>query len=167
MVEAGILEEGDHVELLHGELIEMSLQGPAHRGLTIRIRQQLEAVFAEGFHVQDHSPIAIGHDSLPEPDVAVVRGPIDFERHPTGAEVVLVVEISASSHRADREKAELYGAGGIPEYWNLDVPRRRLLVHREPRPELGGYAVCTVLGTGDTLTVAGVVVPVDGLLPPR
>src|SRR4051812_48680699 len=104
MVEVGILAEGAGVELIHGELLEMGPQGPAHRALTVRISQPLEAAYGAGFHVQDHSPIAIGDDSLPEPDVAVVRGPLDFERLPTGADAVLVVEFSVTSQRADRRK---------------------------------------------------------------
>ncbi|MEQ1568740.1 MAG: Uma2 family endonuclease [Myxococcota bacterium] len=166
MVEAGILAQDARVELLHGELIEMSPQGPAHRGLTVHLRHLLEQRFGEGYHVQDHSPVAVGQDSLPEPDVAVVRGAIDFTHHPTGAQVVLVVEISATSHREDRAKVELYGAAGIPECWLVDVPRRRLLVYRDPRPELGGYAVCVVAGEGDSVGVAGAEVPVGALLPP-
>jgi hypothetical protein len=167
MVEAGILAEDDPLELIDGELLEMSPQGPIHRARTVRIRQILEAAFGAGHHVQDHSPIDAGPHSLPEPDVAVVRGAVeDFEdRHPGGADLALVVELSVTSQAADRGKARVYARAGVPEYWNLDLVGRRLLVYTEPRPDRGEYRLTRVVLEEERVEVGGSAVAVADLLP--
>jgi Uma2 family endonuclease len=101
MLEVGVLDARSPVELLDGELVEVSPQGPRHSRLTVMIRELLATAFGPGFHLQDHSPIDAGPHSLPEPDVAVVRGdPRDLlDRHPTGAELALVVEVSVTRTR--------------------------------------------------------------------
>jgi len=167
MVAAGILREDEPVELIDGELLEMSPQGPLHRARTVAIHQLLERVFGPGHHVQDHSPVDAGPSSLPEPDVAVVLGePADYEtRHPSGPDVPLVCEISVTSQLDDRAKASTYAAGGFASYWNLDVPARRLTVYTEPRTDLAEYSTIHIYTDRDSLSVAGGVVQVAELLP--
>lgn len=167
MLEAGVLNESDPVELIDGELIQMSPQGPLHRSRTVRVRQLLEAAFGSGFHVQDHSPIAAGPDSLPEPDVAVIRGEVDdfADRHPAGPDVALVVEISMTTQAYDRAKAAIYAQAGVPTYWNLDLHGRRLFVYGDLRAELGEYATVTTLAAGDTVAAGASALAVSDLLP--
>jgi Uma2 family endonuclease len=140
MVEAGILDEDEHVELLDGVLYAMSPQGPAHSALTVRIRRRLEELMGDRAHLRDHSSLRLDDHSLPEPDVAVVRGSEDeyMLRLPTAADVLLVVEVAVTSQRRDRRKALLYARTGVPEYWILDVPARTLTVHHTPIQS--GYA---------------------------
>ncbi|MCA9488811.1 MAG: Uma2 family endonuclease [Myxococcales bacterium] len=165
MVDAGILDEHEPVELIDGELIAVSPQGPRHRALTVRIRQLLERAFGAGFHVQDHSPIAAGPASMPEPDVAVVRGaPDDFmERHPGGLDLALVVEISVTSQKLDGEKAGVYASAAVPAYWQVDVPARRVRAYADP--VAGEYRSIRLATPGDTLEIEGWTVGVDDLLP--
>jgi Uma2 family endonuclease len=165
MVDAGILSEHEPVELIEGELITVSPQGPRHRALTVKIHQVLERVFGPDHHVQDHSPIAAGPDSLPEPDVAVVRGRVDdwMDRHPGGPDVPLVVEISVTSHATDRSKAAVYARAEVPEYWQVDVPGRRVHVHREPRA--GEYRTTHLATDVDEIEIAAARVAVADLLP--
>ena len=167
MVEAGILDSEDHVELLDGVLRQMSPQGPAHRSLTIRVRRRLEKVYSDRAHLQNHSNLHLGQRNLPEPDVAVVRGHEDdyFHRLPTGGDVLLVVEISVTSQRRDRDKMRLYARFGVPEYWILDVPARTLTVSREPTAD--GYAQTETLHSDAEVAVSGTDVrwPVAELLP--
>ncbi|MEQ1571540.1 MAG: Uma2 family endonuclease [Myxococcota bacterium] len=167
MVAAGILGEDDPLELIDGELIIVSPQGTVHRGLTVRIRRLLEAAFGPSFHVQDHSPIDAGPDSLPEPDVAVVRGDVDtfLDHHPTGADLALVVEISVTTQAMDRAKAAVYARAGVAEYWNLDVEARRLTVYRHPHPDRAEYALAEFLHAEDHVAAASVTLPVSRLLP--
>src|SRR5690348_17305516 len=114
MVELGILAEDEPVELIDGALITVSPQGPRHRALATIVHDRLQTAFGAGYHVQDHSPIDGGPNSLPEPDVAVVRGsPRDLlDRHPAAADLALVVELSVTSHALDRAKATTYAAAG-------------------------------------------------------
>jgi Uma2 family endonuclease len=145
MVEAGILDPDEHIELLDGELFLMGRQGPEHRTLTILVRQVVEAAYGREGHVQDHSNLLLDDFNFPEPDVAVIRGePREYmDRLPTGTDVLLVVEVTVTSHARDRRKIRTYARAGIAEYWILDVPARTLTVHRNPRAE--GYRLVEIL----------------------
>lgn len=85
------------------------------------------------------SPPALDPYSEPEPDVSVVQGSyLDYrDNHPSTA--LLVVEISESTLELDRErKGSLYARAGIPEYWILNLPERKLEVYRDPAPATTG-----------------------------
>lgn len=155
MVEAGILDAGDHVELLDGVLRPMSPQGPAHSALAVRFRRRLEALLGDRAHLRDHSNIQLGDRNLPEPDIAVVRGHEDdyFHRLPNGDDVPLIVEIAVTSQRRDHDKMRLYARFGIAEYWILDVPARTLTVCRGPNEE--GYARIEMLRPDEEVVVPG------------
>jgi Uma2 family endonuclease len=95
----------------------------------------------------------LGPLSEPQPDLAVLGRREDRYTggHPTAADVLLIVEVSDSTLRYDRDvKAELYAKHGIPELWVVDVPDRRLHVFRQPRD--GRYAERFVAET-DTLPI--------------
>ena len=156
MVELGILADDEPVELLEGVLVVVSPQGPPHSSLAVVIRELLAGVYHDETHVQDHSPIDAGPDSLPEPDVAVIRGrPRDYlERHPRGCDVIVAVEVSVTSHAEDRAKAALYARAGIPVYWRVDVPGRRVEVHEDPTPD-GVYRLVTTKLDRDRISPPG------------
>ncbi|MCB9536958.1 MAG: Uma2 family endonuclease [Myxococcales bacterium] len=156
MIDAGILGEDEPLELIDGELIYVSPQGPPHASLTNNIRDDLFLAYGAGAHVREAKPIIAGDDSLPEPDVAVFRGHRDdyAGRHPRGDECLLAVEVAHTSHSADRAKAAVYAAAGVPVYWLVDLPARRLEVHGEPRPD-GRYALVRVLAGDDRVSLPG------------
>ena len=96
--------------------------------------------------------------SEPEPDVSVVRGDIrDYEdRHPGPEDVALVVEVTRSSVAKDRALARVYGSGGIPVYWIVNIPRRRLEVYERPGPQQGRgmrYPAPKILREPDTVSL--------------
>jgi Uma2 family endonuclease len=133
MIEAGILGEDDHVELLEGVMVQMTPQGPRHAKL---IRRLCDATFARVSpeHVlQCQLPLTIGADSEPEPDVSVVRraDAASDTSHPTTAS--LVFEVSGESLQNDRlTKSALYAGAGILEYVIVNVEEECLEVHRDP-----------------------------------
>jgi Uma2 family endonuclease len=100
--------------------------------------------------VRAQCPLAGAADSLPEPDLAVVRGkPRDFvAMHPTGAHVVLVIEVSRTSQAIDRRKVRAYATIGVPVYWLLDLTARRLEIRSEPDGD--EYRSTRLLGEGDS-----------------
>lgn len=167
MVEAGVLDEDAPIELLDGELVTMSPQGPRHSRLAVVIHDLLARALGPGIHVQDHSPIDAGPWSLPEPDVAVVRGDARalLDRHPRPDELVVVIEISVTSQSVDRAKAELYARAGVARYWNVDVSARTLRDHAEPDPVTAEYRRVTVLGEDDGVALEGSALRVADLLP--
>ncbi len=132
--------DGVPVELIDGWLYDMNAQGPIHANHTVWLRRVLERVYGPGYHVRDHSPLRATDFDQPEPDLALVRGePVKGERpHPTGADVVLVMELSVTTLAEDREKAAVYARGGVPEYWLVAPSEHRVEVHRGPEPD-GSY----------------------------
>ncbi len=151
LIEEGILGPETRVELVDGEVIEMTPQGSRHAAAVRLAQRALERAFGAGFDVRAQLPLALGEWSEPEPDVSVVRGgPRDYTaRHPASAE--LVVEVSDASLAFDADvKQRLYACHGIPEYWILDLPHGRLRVHRAPGE--GGYREVRELGPGDAVT---------------
>ena len=156
MVEEGILDEDERLELLDGELVVMSPQNPRHAALAAKLQRLVAAVAPRGTHLRLHSPIAAGRESLPEPDLALVRGRAEdyLDRHPAGGDLLLVVEIAVTSQAADRLKARIYGQAGVPVYWLLDLPDRHLEVHSGPQAT-GGYSESRFAGAGESVSVPG------------
>jgi len=152
LVAAGVLGEDERVQLVEGEIVEMSPQSAAHATAVCLVEEALRRTFGEGFVVRVQLPLALGPDSEPEPDVAVVRGgPRDYrDRHPTGEETVLVVEVAESTWRFDRErKGKVYAEAGVGEYWILNLEERVLEVYRGPGG--GGYREELRYGEGDAV----------------
>lgn len=145
MVEVGVIGEDEPLELLDGVLELMSPQSAEHAWLLDLVEHELREAYGPAFIVRGQKPLAATEDSRPEPDVAVLRGPLARYRgrHPSGADVVLVVEVAVSSLERDHRKAAIYARAGVPVCWILDVESRRLEVHTEPGPE--GYGVVTLL----------------------
>lgn len=164
MVDAGILDEDEHVELLDGVLVEMSPQGSPHAYAIRRLAAlAYPVVAAAGLELSIQAPLDVGSPiSLPEPDVAIVP-PTERDRHPSGA--VLVVEMGATSVCIDLvRKARIYATAGVPEYWVLDVERRVLVVHSSPAE--GVYADIRTFGEKESISAAALdlTVPVAALL---
>ena len=139
MIEAGILTEGDKIELLDGRIVEMSPQTPIHASTTQRSSDYIKQLLAGQAHVRMQLPITLA-TSEPEPDIAVVC--IDpgayRDHHPNQAEILLLIEVSYSTLQIDRrEKALIYARANIAEYWILDVAAREAYIYRNPAS--GGY----------------------------
>ncbi len=134
MAEAGVFEPNQRLELIDGEVLQMSPQSTRHFTAIRLAERALSRLFATGYDVRSQGPIAIDGDSEPEPDIAVVEGSArDYAAaHPTTA--VLIVEVADSSLGFDRiAKKRLYARNGIPEYWILDLHTAALEVYRDPR----------------------------------
>jgi Uma2 family endonuclease len=135
MLDAGVFENAHRIELLHGVLTEKPVSSPEHVGVKVRLRRWLSEFDPEVLRLEDPLVAADGI-SMPQPDVAIVE-PGDYDAaHPRTAH--LVIEIAKTSFRLDTTvKPPLYAAMGIPEYWVVDLARRRVLVFRDPTPD--GY----------------------------
>jgi Uma2 family endonuclease len=141
------------MELIEGVIYDRAAQNSLHATGYSLVHEALRPVFSieSGYDIRGQLPLALGEDSEPEPDVAVVRGSIrDFrDSHPTTA--VLVVEVADSSLLHDRKKKiPLYTRAGIPEYWILNLIRRTLEVYREPLDAV--YLSRAILRAGDTVS---------------
>jgi len=151
VIEVGGFDPEARIELLDGEIWEMTPRGSQHAAACAKVMQALQGVFGDACYVRVQCPIALDDVSEPEPDVAVVRGTPDdhFDAHPP--EALLVVEVSASSLSFDRSlKQAAYARNGIPEYWIVDLTAERLEIYREPVDT--NYASTTVLERADVVT---------------
>ena len=137
-MESGLFNDDidwSHLELLEGEFIEKIPQNYPHTFAILTIQAYLVSAFGEANHIGTKMPIHVDEYSEPEPDLMVVSGtPHDYDQHPTGKDVRLVVEVSNSSDHADCViKPRLYAKGGVPEYWVLRLKSRTLEVRTDPR----------------------------------
>jgi Uma2 family endonuclease len=135
MGEAGIFPEGARLELIEGEIFEMSPIGSAHAAC-VDFLVYLFSVIANGrFIVRVQSPIQLNDFSEPQPDVALLRWRDDFYRgaHPTPADVLLVVEVADTTVVTDRSfKLPLYARAGAPEFWLVNISEGQLEIYSEP-----------------------------------
>lgn len=140
LIEAGILGEDDHVELINGELVQMAPINPPHAAAVDTLARLFFKQAPDDVLVRVQNPITLSQDSEPEPDVALVRT-VDHgykQRHPSAAEIFLVVEIGDSSARADRvNKVPLYARFGVMEVWVIDLAARQVWIYADP--ENGQY----------------------------
>jgi Uma2 family endonuclease len=136
MAEVGLLSPGDRTELIEGEIIDMPPIGSAHASVVTLLTRRLLRAVGDSAEVRVQLPVRFMPRSEPQPDFALVKRSADAYRraHPTGKDVVLLIEISDSTLRYDLEdKARLYAKHGIPEYWVFDLVNRRVVRHRAPR----------------------------------
>jgi hypothetical protein len=139
MVQAGILGEDEPVVLLDGLLVRKMTKGDPHETAAHLGMEALRQIPPAGWHLRKESPVALpggaqGNDSVPEPDLSVVRGAIrDFAaRTPGPGDVLLVVEVADSSLSRDRAGLARYAAAGIPVAWIVNLPGRCVEVGFRP-----------------------------------
>lgn len=173
MAELGLFH-CQRAELLDGEIMVLSPQGPSH---SFGIDQAFETLRRCGWPdvwVRSQFPINFDPYSEPEPDISVVEGTAgDYKNaHPTTA--LLIVEVSDSTLAYDRgRKASLYARMGILDYWIINLWDGQLEVRRDPVPDTSqrygyGYASLAVLGESDSivpLAAPNVRIAVTDLLP--
>jgi Uma2 family endonuclease len=78
----GILTEDDRLELLRGEIYQMSPVGRRHASCVKRLNHLFKNSFKNGFEnkviigVQD--PVVLNDDSEPQPDISLLKWQDDF-----------------------------------------------------------------------------------------
>ena len=152
--------DGKRVELIFGEIVEMSPINIAHANAVGLVTNAVTLAFAIGFHVRVQQPFSVpgvARGSEPQPDVSVIPGSLrDYTDHPTVA--ALIVEVADSTFFYDTTtKAELYATAGVADYWVLDLNNRQLHVFRDPQPLPAGlgataYRTRLVLGPADAVS---------------
>jgi Uma2 family endonuclease len=134
MVEAGILNDEDKVELLEGYVVEKMPRNPPHDVAIQRLDKRFHRAVPAGWEVRVQSAIQLP-DSEPEPDIAVARGD-DFTfatRHPEAAELGATIEVADTSLARDRQdKGRIYARARIPVYWIVNLPDRQIEVYTNP-----------------------------------
>jgi Uma2 family endonuclease len=170
----GIFGWEDRVELLDGFVIRRPIINPPHATAVENFRDVLPLLLPPGWHARGQVPITLP-TSQPIPDGSVARGsrPDYAARHPNPSDLAVVVEVSDTSLTDDRrDKAQLYAAAGVVEYWIVNLIDRQVEVYTDPQGsgDAADYATAHTYRPGDTVpfTVTGVgatPVPVADLLP--
>ncbi|MCA1791199.1 MAG: Uma2 family endonuclease [Thioalkalivibrio sp.] len=169
--ELGLLHEGGRVELIDGEIIEMRLEGSRHFACVTRLMYVLLSRVPHQGLVSSAGSLFLPGEYRPMPDLMVLRRRDDYyeERHPTNEDALVVIEVSDTSLRYDRNvKSQRYAQAEIPEYWLVDLTRNQVAVHRHP--VAGEYQDVRTYGQGESWSSAalgGVAVAVDEILLPR
>lgn len=133
---SGTLGPDDHVELLEGLLVQRMSKNPPHEAAIRKLRQKLAVLVPPTFLLDVQAPLDL-NESQPEPDLSIVLAdPTDYaSRHPSAAQTLLVIEVADTSLQIDLGiKLRTYARAGIPQYWVINLPDRRIELYTQPDP---------------------------------
>ncbi|HVH68119.1 MAG TPA: Uma2 family endonuclease [Gemmatimonadales bacterium] len=136
MGEAGVFREDDRVELIDGQVVEMSPIGPRHAACVDRLTRVFSQRLGDRAVVRVRSPIVLGRHAAPQPDVTLLQPPIEryAEAHPEARDTLLVIEVADTTADYDRSvKVSLYARAGIAEVWLVDLEAHSIELSRTPK----------------------------------
>jgi Uma2 family endonuclease len=137
MIESGVFDGARRrrLEFIYGEIREMAPIGPSHEEVVARLNEwSILNLPVEKIRIRVQSSIGLPElESAPQPDIAWVKRRDYSKGRPVAADVLLIIEVAESSWEYDcGEKADLYAAAGISEYWVVNLNDRTVEVRREP-----------------------------------
>jgi len=166
MGEAGILHEDDRVELIEGEVVDMTPIGGRHASCVRELNRLLGKTVGDEMRVDVQNPIRLGEHSEPQPDLAVIRAHKYAELLPGPEDVLLLIEVSDTTLAYDRNvKLPLYARAGIREVWIVDLPGETVERHTDASGD--GYRSIKRARRGETLesvALPGLALAVDDVL---
>jgi Uma2 family endonuclease len=133
MIRSGLLDDRS-LELINGEIIQMSPEGVSHSFYCRSTAKYLRSILGDRAEISEAHPITLPNDSEPEPDIAIVRTPDTLyqTRHPFPEDIFWLIEIANSTLAKDLGvKRDLYAQSGIPEYWVMNLQTSELVVFRD------------------------------------
>ncbi len=150
MAGAGIFAKDTRLELIEGEIVEMSPIGSRHAACVKFLSRFLNAAVGDKALVSTQDPIQLDDYSEPQPDVALLRLRDDFYRHahPTPMDVLLIIEVADTTVEYDRlVKVPLYAKAGIKEVWLVNLPGEQIEIYAEPAG--GAYQILNQIKRGE------------------
>lgn len=135
MIEAGVFDEDDRLELLDGEIIKMAPIGPRHAACVDRLTVFLVTKLKKSAIVRVQNPVELSEYSEPEPDISLLKSRADYyaSRHPAPDDILVAIEVADSSVERDRQiKIPAYARSGIVEVWLVDLPADRIEIYTQP-----------------------------------
>ncbi len=154
MIQAGVFGEDDRLELIEGEVTEMSPISSNHAGHVKQLAAYFHNVLRKRVIVSVQDPIHLSEYSEPQPDLALLRPRADYYAgsHPTPDDVLLVVEVVETSAGFDRDvKMPMYARTGVVEAWLVSLADGWIEVYREPSS--AGYLLTRRVLPGTTLSL--------------
>ncbi len=166
MGEVGIFTEDERIELIAGEILQMSPIGARHVACVIALDELLHTMVGHDAVVSAQNPIQMQDDTMPQPDLTVLRRRSYTGSLPTIADILLVIEVSDSTLAYDRNtKLPLYAAAGIVEAWIVDLAAATVERHTDPRD--GRYRLIASARPGESLAstiLPALAIPVADIL---
>ncbi len=153
MGELGILQ-GQNLELINGEILEMSPVGSDHASIVEKLKDLLTINLFQQAIVRIQNPIHLSEYSEPEPDLAVVQFREDYYRkaHPTPSDIITLIEVADTSLAYDLEvKLPLYAQHEIEEFWLSNISQQQLEVYTQPAG--GTYKSRQIYNSDDIVTL--------------
>lgn len=142
MIEAGVFKSGDRVELIEGEMLDMTPIGPVHIGLTAELNMAFATRLGNRAIVTAQGAVVLDGRNEAYPDLLVLEVRGDFYRgsKPTPREVLLLIEVSDSSLNHDlRTKLPIYARNQVPRVWIFDIQGRQIQTFEDADPATGTY----------------------------
>ncbi|MEP6900780.1 MAG: Uma2 family endonuclease [Actinomycetota bacterium] len=135
MIELGMLEDYEKAEIIEGELIQKMTIGDKHASVVNNLTRFFVKNVSDEVLVSVQNPLRVTDYNEPEPDFVLADlTKYDGKRHPRPAEVLLVVEVSDSTLKYDRDvKLPLYAEAEIAEVWIVNLPSEIVEVHTKPK----------------------------------
>ena len=151
MAEANILTKDDRVELINGEIFEMSPIGSKHAYIVDRISNLIKEAIGNKVIVRVQNPVYIDEMSEPEPDISIIDKTGNYiENHPKAIDTYLLIEVSDNTLRYDQDiKLPLYASAEFEDYWIVDLVQKRIISHNAPSGK--SYLIRTVFEIGETI----------------
>lgn len=169
LVERGELQPDDRVELLEGVVVSMAPQGFPHANTIARITALLVPLLETRAVVRVQLPFLAGRYNVPQPDFAVVPGPLERWDHAHPREALLVIEVSETSLPTDRlSKAAIYAAAGVPQYLVVNLPGDRIETFTRPDAATARWATTRPASRGERIPLVALpdlTLAVDDMLP--
>ena len=155
LADVGILRHDDRVELLDGDIVEMTPIGIRHAACVDRLLALVQPRVTGRAILRVQNPIRLSPHSEPQPDLSILKARADFyaSAHPAPGDVLLVIELADSSLEFDRAvKVPLYARSGIPEVWLVELEEGRVESFAQPAPD--GYRRSQLAVGGERVTCA-------------
>jgi Uma2 family endonuclease len=168
MGEAGIFAKDARLELIEGEIVEMSPIGSRHAACVNFLSRFLNAAVGDRALISTQNPIQLNDYSEPQPDVALLRLRDDFYRHahPMPEDVLLIIEVADTTVDYDRlVKVPLYAKAGIKEVWVVNLPAEQIEIYAEPSG--GAYQITKQVKRGEeaaAYSIPNLIVSADAVL---
>lgn len=151
MIRKGLFEEDERIELIDGEIVEMSPIELPHLVCVAELQALFHETLGKTVHIWVQNALHMPNNTRPQPDLMLLKRRNDKYRgkYPTAADVLLIVEVAASSLRYDRNvKAPRYAAAGIPEMWIVNLQESIVEIYSSPETE---YTNVRQAGRGESL----------------
>ena len=149
MYELGLIQDFERSEIIEGELIKKMGIGDRHAAVVNFLNRFFTKGVSDDVLVSVQNPLRLNDYDEPEPDIVLADlTKYDGKRHPRPAETLVVIEVSDTSLKYDRDrKLPHYAEAEIPEVWIINLQSNLIEVHQSPA--VGIYQTVKIYRAGE------------------